>query len=125
MKILSATPYNTGIRKNYSSFRDLNKSKKLAALTAAGIASAASQVNETLKMDDKKLSAFLEQQAWSPVHFPRIYYASKEEAQKIRETFISNDKASEIPVLYLGLRDGRLFNDLENRDLSLYKTAHL
>ncbi len=53
MKILSATPYNTGIRKNYSSFRGLNKSKKLAALTAASIASAASQVNETLKMDDK------------------------------------------------------------------------
>ncbi len=118
MKILSANPYNTGIRKNYSSFRGLNKSKKLAVLTAASIASAASQVNETLKMDDKKLSAFLEQQAWSPVHFPRIYYASKEEAQKIRETFISNDKASEIPVLYLGLRDGRLFNDLENKDLS-------
>ena len=118
MKILSANPYNTGIRKNYSSFRGLNKSNKLAALTAASIASAASQINETLKMDDKKLSAFLEQQAWSPVHFPRIYYASKEEAQKIRETFISNDKASEIPVLYLGLRDGRLFNDLENKDLS-------
>ncbi len=69
-------------------------------------------------MDDKRLSAFLDQQAWSPVRFPRIYYASKEEAQKIRETFISNDKASEIPVLYLGLRDGRLFNDLENKDLS-------
>ena len=118
MKILSATPYNTGIRKNYSSFQGFNKSKKIAALTAAGIAAAASQVNETLKMDDKKLSAFLEQQAWSPVHFPYIYYASKEEAQKIRETFISNDKASEIPVLYLGLRDGRLFNDLENKDLS-------
>ncbi len=118
MKILSANPYNTGIRKNYSSFRGLNKSKKLAVLTAASIASAASLVNETLKMDDKKLSAFLEQQAWSPVHFPYIYYASKEEAQKIRETFISNDKASEIPVLYLGLRDGRLFNDLENKDLS-------
>ena len=118
MKILSATPYNTGIRKNYSSFQGFNKSKKLAALTAASIAAAASQVNEALKLDDKKLSAFLEQQAWSPVRFPRIYYASKEEAQKIRETFISNDKASEIPVLYLGLRDGRLFNDLENKDLS-------
>ena len=61
---------------------------------------------------------FLEQQAWSPVRLPRIYYATKEEAQKIRETFISNDRASEIPVLYLGLRDGRLFNDLDNKDLS-------
>ena len=110
--------YNTG--KNSRNFKGFQNSKRIlgGAITSASIAAAASQVNESLKMDDKKLSAFLEQQAWSPVHFPRIYYASKEEAQKIRETFISNDKASEIPVLYLGLRDGRLFNDLENKDLS-------
>ena len=119
MKIYPVTNhYNTG--RNSRNFKGFQNSKKIlgGVITSASIASAASQVNETLKMDDKKLSAFLEQQAWSPVRFPRIYYASKEEAQKIRETFISNDKASEIPVLYLGLRDGRLFNDLENKDLS-------
>ena len=87
------------------------------ALTA-GIMAGASKINDALKMDEKKLDSFMRENEWSPGRFPKIYYASPEEAKRIREIMVSNDKATEIPSIYLGLRDGRLYNDLENHDLS-------
>lgn len=95
-------------------------SKQLASGVAAatGIMAGVSIANASLKLDGKRLDEFLRENEWSPVRIPKIYYASPEQAKRIREILISNDKATEIPVLYLGLRDGRLFNDLEKHDLS-------
>ena len=95
-------------------------SKQLASGVAAatGIMAGVSCVDASLKLDEKRFDEFLRENEWSPVRIPKIYYASPEQAKRIREILISNDKATEIPVLYLGLRDGRLFNDLEKHDLS-------
>lgn len=50
--------YNTG--RNSRNFKGFQNSKRIlgGAITSASIAAAASQINESLKMDDKRLSVF-------------------------------------------------------------------